>query len=105
MTSSSTRLRRLLATLGVGATLLSATAGVAVAAPAAPARAATCVYYVKVFAYVHENPSRYSKILKSKGAFERVTGPCRYSNGFVAVYTSAASDGIGWIDRSKLHFT
>ena len=59
---------------------------------------------MKVFAYVRENPSLNSKILKSKGAFERVTGPCRYSNGFVAVYTSAASDGIGWIDRSKLFF-
>ena len=99
MTSSSMRLRRLLASLGVGATLLGATAGVVAAAPA---HAATCVYYVKVFAYVRENPSLNSKILKSKGAFDRLTGPCRYSKGFVAVYTSAASDGIGWIDRSKL---
>jgi hypothetical protein len=66
------------------------------------AEAATCVYYVKVFAYVRENPSLNSKILKSKGAFERVTGPCRSQNGFIAVYTAAASDGIGWIDRSKL---
>jgi hypothetical protein len=60
------------------------------------------VYYVRVFAYVRESPSQSSRILKSKGSFERVTGPCRYSNGFVAVYTSAASDGIGSIDRSKL---
>jgi hypothetical protein len=98
------RQRRLLATLGVGAALLGMTPGVAAAAAAAaaPARAATCVYYVKVFAYVRENPSLNSKILKSKGAFARVTGPCRYSNGFVAVYTTAASDGIGWIDRSKV---
>lgn len=102
MTSSSKRLRRLLATAGVGATLLGATAGVAAAAPAAPARAAACVYNVRVFAYVRENPSLNSKILKSKGAFERVTGPCRSQNGFIAVYTSAASDGIGWIDSSKL---
>jgi hypothetical protein len=43
------------------------------------------------------------EILKSKGAFERVTGPCRSQNGFIAVYTAAASDGIGWIDRSKLY--
>jgi hypothetical protein len=105
MTSNPVPLRRLLATLGVGATLLGATGGVAAAALAAPARAATCVYYVKVFAYVRENPSLNSHILKSKGAFARVTGPCRYSNGFVAVYTSAASDGIGWIDRSKLFLT
>ena len=71
-------------------------------ASAPPAEAATCVYYVKVFAYVRENPSRNSKILKSKGSFERVTGPCRSQNGFIAVYTAAASDGIGWIDRTKL---
>ena len=51
---------------------------------------------------MRENPSLNSKILKSKGAFERVTGPCRSQNGFIAVYTAAASDGIGWIDRSKL---
>jgi hypothetical protein len=76
------------------------TFGSLAAAPAA--EAATCVYYVKVFAYVRENPSQNSKILKSKGAFERVTGPCRSQNGFIAVYTAAASDGIGWIDRSKL---
>jgi hypothetical protein len=96
------RLPRLFTTIGVAAILLAATGGVAAAAPAAPARAATCVYYVKVFAYVCENPSQNSKILKSKGAFERFTGPCRSSNGFIAVYTSAASYGIGWIDRSKL---
>jgi hypothetical protein len=70
------------------------------AAPAA--EAATCVYYVKVFAYVRENPSNNSKILKSKGSFERVTGPCQARNGFTAVYTSAASDGIGWMHTSKL---
>jgi hypothetical protein len=72
-----------------------------VASPVANA-ASTCVYNVRVFAYVHENPSPNSKILKSKGAFARVTGPCRAQNGFIAVYTSAASDGIGWIDGSKL---
>jgi hypothetical protein len=71
-------------------------------AAAPQAQAATCVYYVKVFAYVRENPSPNSKILKSKGTFERVTGPCRAQNGFTAVYTAAASDGIGWINSSKL---
>ena len=101
------RARRLLATLGAGVALTAAATGAnlatAPAAKAAQARSsATCVYYVRVFAYVRENPSQNSRILKSKGAFERVTGPCRYSNGFVAVSTSAASDGIGWIDRSKL---
>ena len=101
------RARRLLATLGAGVALTAAATGANLAtAPAAKAAqtrsSTTCVYYVKVFAYVRENPSQNSRILKSKGAFERVTGPCRYSNGFVAVSTSAASDGIGWIDRSKL---
>jgi hypothetical protein len=38
-----------------------------------------------------------------QGAFERVTGPGRSQKGFIAVYTAAASDGIGWIDRSKLY--
>jgi hypothetical protein len=102
MLTKSTRARRLLATLATGTALAGAATGAALtAAPAA--QAATCVYYVRVFAYVHENPSTNSKILKSKGAFERVTGPCTRSGGFIAVYTSAASDGIGWIDASKLY--
>jgi hypothetical protein len=88
-------MRRLLASVA-----LAAAATFAGAAP--PASAAGCVYYVKVFAFVRENPSRNSKVLKSKGSFERVTGPCRAQNGFTAVYTSAASDGIGWINSSKL---
>jgi hypothetical protein len=80
-----------------------ATLGISsVASPVANAAPATCVYNVRVFAYVRENPSINSRILKSKGAFERVTGPCRAENGFIAVYTTAASDGIGWIDSSKL---
>ena len=104
MPSPLTKMRRLFATLGTGLALLGTASGAALAtAPAAEARAAGCVDYVKVFAYVRENPSPNSKILKSKGAFERVTGPCRAQNGFIAVYTAAASDGIGWIDRSKLH--
>jgi hypothetical protein len=90
-------MRKLLASLAFAS---AATFGGLAVAP--QAEAATCVYYVKVFAYVRENPSLNSKILKSKGAFERVTGPCRAQNGFIAVYTSAASDGIGWIDSSKL---
>ena len=92
--------RRLLAALGIGVAVMGAAAGVGLAT--APDAKAGCVYYVKVFAYVRENPSLNSKILKSKGAFERVTGPCRSANGFIAVYTSAASDGEGWIDGSKL---
>jgi hypothetical protein len=99
-------MRRLFATLATGTALVGAATGAALAtAPQAQAKAtrtAGCVYYVKVFAYVRENPSPNSKILKSKGAFARVTGPCRSQNGFIAVYTAAASDGIGWIDRSKL---
>jgi hypothetical protein len=83
--------------------LVSASVGALAAAPRVGAMPVPCVYYVKVFAYVRENPSPNSKILKSKGAFERVTGPCRSSNGFIAVYTTAASDGIGWIDRTKLY--
>ena len=79
-----------------------ATGAALATAPQAEAKAQACVYYVRVFAYVRENPSPNSKILKSKGAFERVTGPCQSRNGFIAVYTAAASDGIGWIDRSKL---
>ena len=100
--SRSMRKRRLFATLGTGLALLGATGAGLATAPQAAAKTQACVYYVKVFAYVRENPSPNSKILKSKGAFERVTGPCRAQNGFIAVYTAAASDGIGWIDRSKL---
>ena len=104
MTSRSLWLRRSFATVGAGVALVGAATGAALAtAPQAEAKAQACVYYVKVFAYVRENPSPNSKILKSKGAFERVTGPCRSQNGFIAVYTAAASDGIGWIDRSKLY--
>jgi hypothetical protein len=101
MSSLLPRIRRPLAALGAVGCLVGAATGVALAA-APRAEAATCVYYVRVFAYVRENPSPNSKILKSKGAFERVTGPCRAQNGFTAVYTSAASDGIGWIDSSKI---
>jgi hypothetical protein len=90
-------MRKLIASLAI----VAAVSGIGLAATPS-AEAASCVYYVKVFAYVRENPSLNSKILKSKGAFEKVTGPCRSQNGFIAVYTSAASDGIGWIDRSKL---
>jgi hypothetical protein len=84
--------------------MLAAVAMLGISSMASPVAnaAATCVYNVQVFAFVRENPSHNSSILKSKGAFERVTGPCRADNGFIAVYTSAASDGIGWIDRSKL---
>jgi hypothetical protein len=91
------RMRRFVASAACVAGLVGA--GLS-AAP--PAEAASCVYYVKVFAYVRENPSLNSKILKSKGSFERVTGPCRYQNGFTAVFTAAASDGLGWINSSKL---
>jgi len=103
MSSYSIQVRRLFAILVAALALLGVAIGTALAtAAAAEARTAACVYYVKVFAYVRENPSPNSKILKSKGAFARVTGPCRSQNGFIAVYTAAASDGIGWIDRSKL---
>ena len=103
MSSHSIQVRRLFAIFAAALALLGVAIGTALAtAAAAEARPAACVYYVKVFAYVRENPSPNSKILKSKGAFERVTGPCRSQNGFIAVYTAAASDGIGWIDRSKL---
>jgi hypothetical protein len=102
MSEHSMRLRRVFAAVGSAVTLVGAAGGVLATAPQAEARTSACVYYVKVFAYVRENPSPNSKILKSKGAFERVTGPCRSQNGFIAVYTAAASDGIGWIDRSKL---
>ena len=44
-----------------------------------------------------------SRVVTSKGAFARVTGPYRYQNGCYAVYSGAASDGIGWIDGSKLY--
>jgi hypothetical protein len=94
-------IRRALPTLGALCCLVGAATGV-VLTTAPKAEAATCVYYVRVFSYVRENPSPNSKILKSKGAFERVTGPCRTQNGFTAVYTSAANDGIGWIDSSKI---
>ena len=102
MPTRSMTTRRLFATLAAGLTLMGVAAGAALtAAPPADAKAAACVYYVRVFAYVRENPSPNSKILKSKGAFERVTGPCRSQNGFIAVYTAAASDGIGWIDQTS----
>jgi hypothetical protein len=92
------RTRKLLAGVACAGTLTGAGS-----AATPQVEAATCVYYVKVFAYVRENPRPHSVILKSKSAFSRVTGPCHSRNGFIAVYTSAANDGIGWIDRSKLH--
>jgi hypothetical protein len=102
MLRTSTRARRLLATLATGMTLAGAATGAALtAAPAA--QAASCVYHVRVFAYVHENPSTSSKIVAWHSAFTRLTGPCRRSGGFIAVYSSAARDGIGWIDSSKLY--
>ena len=68
MASPLTKTRRLFATLGTGLALLGTASGAALStAPAAEAKAAGCVYYVKVFAYVRENPSPNSKILKSKG--------------------------------------
>jgi hypothetical protein len=72
---------------------------------AAPAQAGSCVYYVEVYAYVRENPDGQSVIRKSKGAYERVTGPCRTVStdyGWTAVYCSCASDGIGWMLSNKL---
>jgi hypothetical protein len=97
MRATRATIRRLFASAGSAAVLIAAGLG---AAPRA--EAATCVYYVEVFAYVRENPSPNSRILKSKGAFERVTGPCRTDGGFTAVYTSAARDGIGWINSARL---
>jgi len=83
-------MRRLVASVSLAASLSS------VALAAAPqAEAASCVYYVGVFAYIHENPSTNSKIVAWDSAFTRLTGPCRSSGGFIAVYNSAARDGIG----------
>jgi hypothetical protein len=93
---------RMLAALAAAVALMGAATAGSLAAPP-KAEAATCVYYVKVFAYVHENPSTNSRIITWKSAFARVTGPCSSRNGFIAVYTSSASDGIGWIDGSKLY--
>jgi hypothetical protein len=87
----------------VGATIGSASA--ATAPRAANAKSACVyVYYVRVFAYIHENPSSNSVIRDSRGAFARLTGPCRGpSGGFFEVYSSACTDGLGWVDRSKLY--
>jgi hypothetical protein len=102
MFTKSTRARRLLAILATGTALAGAATGAALtAAPAA--QASTCVYYVRVFAYVHENPSTNSKIVAWHSAFDRLTGPCTRSGGFIAVYASAAHDGMGWVDASKLY--
>jgi len=95
---SGNAVRRMIASLGLAASLGS------VALAAAPqVEAASCVYYVRVFAYVHENPRTSSKIVAGHSAFTRLTGPCKPSGGFIAVYSSAARDGIGWVDRSKLY--
>ena len=102
MSPHSLRVRRLLVTLATGVALVGAAYGAALAT-APPAKAATCVYYVKVFAYVRSAPSLNAPILKAKSAFDRVTGPCTSRNGFIAVYTSAAASGIGWIDGGKLY--
>ena len=58
MSARSMRTRRLYATLGTGLALLGATAGALATAHQAEARTSACVYYVKVFAYVRENPAR-----------------------------------------------
>jgi hypothetical protein len=96
MHSRFVRVLRMLPVLAMVAMLAIST----VASPVASA-ASTCVYYVRVFAYVRESPSLNARILKSKGAFARVTGPCRERNGFIAVYL--AEGGIGWIDAGKLY--
>jgi hypothetical protein len=79
-------------------------ASAATAPKAAKAKGAcTYAYYVNVFAFVHENPSTNSVVRVSKSAFARLTGPCRGPNGgFFEVYCGACTDGIGWVDRSKL---
>src|SRR5262245_57009464 len=104
ISSLSKSLRRSLATLIAGAALAAVFAGGASAAtaPRAAARASACVYYVKVFAWIRENPSFNSVIRDSRGAFARLTGPCRTSGPFIAVYSSATTDGVGWVDSSKL---
>jgi hypothetical protein len=90
-----------------GAALAALSAGgvlAATAPKAAKAKACTYVYYVKVFAFVHENPSTNSVVRESKSAYARLTGPCHGSeNGFFPVYSSATTDGLGWVDRSKLY--
>jgi hypothetical protein len=92
-------MRRMVASAAMAGSLVSVALG---AAPQAEA-ASSCVYYVRVFAYVHENPSTNSQIIAWDSAFTRLTGPCRTIGGFIAVYNSAARDGVGWVDRSKLY--
>ena len=93
-------LRRLLVTLLAGLALVGATAGGSFAAT--PTRATACVYYVKVFAWIRENPSFNSVIRDSRGTYARLTGPCRTSGPFIAVYSGATTDGLGWVDSSKV---
>lgn len=97
-------MRKLLTRVGLAGALTVAGIGTSVMS-AAPAQAATCVYYTEVYAYVRENPDKDSVIRKSKGAYERVTGPCRHVTTdytWAAVYCSCASDGIGWMLLNKL---
>jgi hypothetical protein len=96
---STLSVRRLVAGLSLAASVSS----VALAAAPRAEAAASCVYYVKVFAFIHENPSSNSKIVAWDSAFTRLTGPCRSSGGFIAVYSRAAGDGTGWVDRTKLY--
>lgn len=96
---------KLVTRVAAAAALAVATAVPATVLTATPASAATCVYYVETYAYVRENPDIDSVIRKSKGAYERVTGPCRHVRTdyyWTAVYCSCASDGIGWMLSNKL---
>lgn len=83
-----------------------------VAANPIEAKAASCVRYYwvdQVPAPVRENPNSRSVVRKYKSVFDTVTAPCRahvadkYSSRvYVAVYTRAASDGIGWMSTGTL---
>lgn len=88
--------------------------GAVVASPT-EANAASCVRYYwvdQVPAPVRENPNSRSVIRRNKSVFDTVTAPCRahvadkYSSRvYVAVYTRAASDGIGWMSTGTLQRT
>jgi hypothetical protein len=80
---------------------------------AGSAEAATCAKYRVAWgpAPVHENPDTNSVVRKYKYVNQYVTGPANKNvldteSGvwFIAVYTSAATDGEGWMRAAQLDY-
>jgi hypothetical protein len=93
--------------------LTAAALPAALTVDAGVAQAAACARYRVVFgpAPVHENPSNNSVIRKNKHVGDYVTGPANRNKfdgdsgiWYSAVYTSAATDGEGWMRSAQLSY-